>query len=174
MEVTGTIKPRPIDLIGYIDHQRVAFPVSDGPAHPRIRGNLRLAIQVDDASGARKFIRDQDLVGSLNHLKRQTDISGARNSRQKAFSLRVAGSVVGLDVSGMGEPLLKVFLLLGRRPRLIGDLAAFDYALPRWFGANGAEEGGKWRHSRGMRLEVPISRVEGLPNAVQIGGLGSG
>ena len=96
MEISGTVEPGLLDLIRYVDHERVAFPAANRPAHPRIRRSLWLAIHENRARRIRIFIRDQDLFRSLNNPKRERHIRGAGYPRQIALRFRVTHRLVGL------------------------------------------------------------------------------
>ena len=74
---------------------------------------------------------------------------------------------VALDLGIGRQPLLGVLLLLLGRPGLVGNLAALHHRLARRHRPDRAQ-----RHhgpgARGMGLEVPVGRADGLPDAVQI------
>src|SRR5437867_6297077 len=129
MEVSGAVEPGFIVLSGYVNHQRVTVPTSDGPAHPGIGRSLGLAIHIDHARRTGKLVGEQDLLGCLNDLKGKADVGGPWNAWQITLRFGVARRVVDVDRDGMGEPLFKIFLLLRLRPRLIRDLSTLDDAL---------------------------------------------
>src|SRR5881396_2244019 len=156
MEVSGAVEPGFIVLSGYVNHQRVTVPTSDGPAHPGIGRSLGLAIHIDHARRTGKLVGEQDLLGCLNDLKGKADIRGPWNAWQIALGLGVARCVVEVVRGGMGEPLFKILFLLRRRPRLIRDLSTLDDALSCRLRAYRAHKLRKGRRSRSMRLDIPI------------------
>src|SRR3989304_3890610 len=70
---------------------------------------------------------------------------------------------------GVGyQPVVEVLLLLSRRPRLIRNLTVLHHTQPRGDGPESAQgDDGTW--PRGVALDVPVSRPEGLPDSVQVG-----
>ena len=92
----------------------------------------------------------------LHDLKRKRHVGGARHARQIAFHFRI-----------QLQPVRVVFFLLLRGCRQIRNLAAFHHADAGRFRAGRTQ-----RHDltglRRMALQVPVGRVHGLPDAVQI------
>src|SRR6266705_6526865 len=129
MEISGPVEPGLIVLSGYVNDQRVTVPTSDGPAHPGIGRSLGLAIHIDHARRTGKLVGEQDLLGCLNDLKGKADIGGPWNAWQIALRFGVARCVVEIVRGGTGEPMFKIFFLLGRRSRLIRDRSTLDDAL---------------------------------------------
>src|SRR5690349_8484787 len=138
---------------------------------------------MDGSRRSREFIRDEDRVGALKDLKGIRHVGRARNTGHEALDFRIAL-----------EPVLAVFFLLRRRPRMIRDLIAVDDALARghradrperthrrcgnvgWCGAGKSRNARTWRRwnqrqrrSRRMGLDVVVRGVEGLPYAAEIG-----
>src|SRR5262249_61299583 len=96
MEVPCAVEPGLVALIRDFHNKRISFPVADRPPHPRSIGRLWVATNMDDASRGCKLIRDQDLIRSLNDLKREAHVRGARNARKVTLGLGVAGCLIDL------------------------------------------------------------------------------
>jgi hypothetical protein len=73
---------------------------------------------------------------------------------------------LGLDILRCAN--FEIFLLPRARLRQIGDIAAFDDAEPRWHCHQRTEFIGHPLRRR-VGFEIPIRRVDRLPDAVQIG-----
>src|SRR5437870_1060030 len=93
-EVSGAVEPGLVALIGDFHNERVSFPVTNRPAHPRAIGRRRIATYMNDTSRGAKLVRDQDLCRGLNNLKRQSQIRSARNPRQITLGLGIAGCFI--------------------------------------------------------------------------------
>ena len=89
VEVPGAVEPGIFHLTGHVNHQRFAFPVPVGPAHPTIGRGLGRRPHVDDANCARILVGNHDVVLRLDYLKRVWKICGAWHTRQITFDLRV-------------------------------------------------------------------------------------
>src|SRR5579863_1473608 len=81
MEVPRPVEPCLIVKTSDVDNERIALPMADRPAHPRIIGTLQLAIHIDGSSGTRELIGHEDVFGSLKDLKRIRHVCGARHAR---------------------------------------------------------------------------------------------
>src|SRR5262245_41962516 len=169
MEVHCAVEPGLFTLTRDFHNKRISFPVADRPAHPRSIGRLWVATKMDDASRGRKLIRDQDLIWSLNNLKREAHVRGARNARHITFGLGVADRLIDLASNGTNESLFEILLFLCFRPSLIWDLTALNDAEPCGHRTDGAGKCRERRRSRSMGLKVPIGAVMSLPDPAQIG-----
>jgi len=157
VKVPGTVEPSIFVLTGHIDHQRFAFPVPVGPAHPTISWGLGWRPHVDDANGARVLIGNQDGVLRLDNLKRVREIRGAWHTRQITLDLRVQLNPIGL-----------ILLFFRGHRRQIRDPAAFHYAQPGRLCEYRSQRGHRPRCSC-LAFEIPICGVECLPNPAQLG-----
>ena len=155
-EIPRAVEPRLAVEAGHIDDERVAVPAPARLPHPRIDGSRFQLGHADHARGARKFIADQDRRGSLDDLKWKGLVCGARHSRQITLDLRVRG-----------HPLLEVLFLPGQRRRPIRNLVALHHAESGGHCADRAEV--RTSRLRGVGLKIPVCRVLGLPDAVQVG-----
>ena len=157
MEITRAIEPRLIVQTGHVDHQRFALPVTVGPPHPTIAGRLRRRAHINDANRASVFVSHQNVLLRLDDLKRIREIGGTWHARQITLHLRI-----------QLHPIRLILLLLGGRRRQIRDLIALDDAQAGRHGKDCSERG-HGPLGGGMSLQVPIRRVEGLPDSVQVG-----
>src|SRR6185436_21111273 len=96
------------------------------------------------------------VLRALNDLERHALIRRARYTRQVALDLRIEF-----------QPVRVVLLLLLARGWQIRDLAAFDDTESGRHSSSSPELAHR-THARWMRLDVPVRRVHGLPDAVQI------
>ena len=157
MEIPRPVKPGLIVEVRHIDDERITFPMAHRPSHPRICGTLQLAVHTDDTAGAGKFVSHHNIRRRLDDLKRIGHIRGTRNAWQITLHFRI-----------QLHPVLSVFLLFFRCPRLVRNLVALDYTRP----AGNAESRAESSHrswGRRMILNVPVGRVECLPNTIQVG-----
>ncbi len=90
MEIPSAVEPGLIVEAGDVDHQRVALPVSDGLAHPRIRRSGSGIFQKNVAHRARVLIDERQRAGAFENLERVGHVSGARHAGQIALDLRIA------------------------------------------------------------------------------------
>ena len=155
MEITRPVEPAQVVEISGIHNQGLPFPMAVGPSHPTVRGGV-FVIHVNGAKAARILKDHHDVLRILNDLKRVRHIHGARDTRQIAFDFRI-------QVHPIGE----VFFLLLERLGLVRNRTAFNDAKP---GSNGEfrAELPEWAGSRSMAFDVPICRVHGLPDTVQV------
>ena len=143
----------------------------DRLAHPRVDLRRTRVLQVDVAHRAGVLVGDEERRLALEDLEGERHVGGARHARQVALDLRVAG-----------QPLRLVLVLLLAGLGQVGNLAADHDADARRHGADRAEGDhflGRHRHHRpgthrqrrtgGVRFEVPVGGVQGLPDPVQIG-----
>ena len=173
--VAGSIEPVLAVELRHVHDQRVAFPAADRVPHVgQIRRSLHL-IEVNRSARARELERHLDLVRALHDLKGVGHVHRARNAGQIALQLRIAV-----------DPMVCVLLLDLRRLRLVRDRpVAFDDAHRSGHATRCAERKhgrrcharvriwidaflGDRTRSRLMGLEVPMSFVERLPDAVEI------
>ena len=156
VKIARAIEPGLIVQTGDVHHQCVAFPMPGRPAHPAVHRRRSRIVHVDGSHRAVVFIGDQNHLAGLHDLKRKRHVGGARNARQVALHFRI-----------QLQPVRVIFFFLLRRCRQIGNLAAFHHADARRLRAGGAQR----HHLAGLRrvaLQIPVGRVHGLPDAVQI------
>ena len=115
-------------------------------------------LHVHRAIRVRERVNEQNVVVALHDLKRVRQIRRARNARQDSTRLRDRSSANPRDsrracASASGR---------------YGNLAFLHDALPCRHGADGAEPPEILELRRGVALEIPVGRVHGLPNAVQV------
>src|SRR4026209_1730266 len=92
MEISGPVEPGLVIETGHVDDQRLSFPSASRVSHPRIDGTLEIRpIHVEDAAGARELVSDEDVLRSLNDLKRKGHVRGPRYTRHITLDLRVLG-----------------------------------------------------------------------------------
>ena len=159
MVVPCTVEPRLVSEARHVDDERLPFPVAARPTHPRIRRALLLAVHPDDAAGARELVRDEQVrpPGRLHDLEWIGHVGRARDSRQITFDLRVSS-----------HPVCRVFSFFCQRLRPIRNVVAFDDAQSAGHTERRAERD-DGALARLVGLDVPISRVIGFPDSVQIG-----
>src|SRR5579883_1858675 len=69
MEITSAVKPGPVVLVGDVDHQGIAFPVSDGLAHPRVGWSGPGVFQEDVSHRARVLVDERERACALQNLE---------------------------------------------------------------------------------------------------------
>ena len=89
MEISGAIKPCLIVQVGYVDHQGVALPASDGLAHPRVCRSGSGVFQKNVPHGAGVLVNERERAGALQNLERVGHVGGARHPGEIAFDLRI-------------------------------------------------------------------------------------
>src|SRR5438067_784477 len=156
MEIPGPVEPGLIVQTRHVDDETIALPVADRVPHPTVSRAWRRLVHVDRAGGARILIGHQDDVRTLNNLKRIGHIRGARHARQITLDFRVSDQAV----------FKVLFLFRGRRGQ-VGDIIPLHDAWPRRHCAD-RTEGHHLSRSRRMLLEVPVCRVDSLPDTVQV------
>src|SRR5439155_2148256 len=93
------------------------------------------------------FVHDDRRVGELKNLERKGQERNAWYAGQVALALRI-----------LSRPLFKVLLLFRQRRRQVRNSTTLHDTEPAWHS-----------QTRGMVLEVPRGRVEGLPYARHVG-----
>src|SRR5205814_10361025 len=92
-----------------------------------------------------------------------------RRSRAETLQIRIDGvEAVRIVRYFYQHPVLEVVLLLLQRLGLVGDRTTFDDAHAARLRAPGAHDVVVWPGIGIMRLNVPVGRVNRLPNSVQI------
>ena len=153
--VAGPVEPRLTVETRDIDHERVVLPAAIGHAHPTIDCVLDLSAHVDDARGACKLIREQNVLWRLKNLQGLGQVVGPRYAGQVALELRVFLPAIG-----------EVLLLAGSGLRKIGNLASLDDSAARRNGTDRAEFG---RSGHGIvDFDVPVRRCQRLPHAAEV------
>src|SRR4029079_7797069 len=90
VEVAGPIEPGAVVEAGRLDDERLALPVADRLAHPRIDGRWTRILEVDVSHRARVLIREEDGARALQDLERLRHVVRARHAWQVALDLGVA------------------------------------------------------------------------------------
>src|SRR5213593_2242942 len=144
----------------HIDNQRIALPFAVGPAHPGIDGRLRWFPHIDLAASVGILIDDRQPLLTLTDTGKDLEwirqIRSAGHTGQMTFQFRIELQAV-----------LVVFLFLFRGPLLIRNPSAFDDA-QAWRRCADRAELENRRRSAALAFEVPVCRVEGLPDAAQV------
>ena len=94
--VAGAVEPRLVVEAARDDHEGVAVPAAHRLAHPRIDLRRTGVLQVDVANGAGVFVGHEHRRLALEDLEREGQVGGARQPRQVALDLGIAGEPVGL------------------------------------------------------------------------------
>ena len=147
MEIPSSVEPGPIVEMDHIDNEGIPLPAAARVPHPPLDWPLRMRIPVhiNVANGVLILVQDGDFVGLLNDLKRMRHVRDARNSRKVALGFRIERRAI-----------VEVRLLSGQGRGLIRDRSFHDTAP------------GGHTEARTVILEIPGSRVEHLPNALQV------
>ena len=157
VEVTRPVEPRlPVEA-GRVDHQRVVFPVSVRPPHPAVGRRVNMVVDVDGPNRARILMHDHDVLLALDDLHRKRHVHPTRHTREVAFDHRIELNRARA-----------VLVPLRQRLRPIGNLVAFHHAETARYRRQRTELSHHAR-SRRVRLDVPVRRVERLPDPVQVG-----
>ena len=131
----------------HVDDKGVALPAPPRIAHdPRNRAIRMLAIEPNVPRRMDVLVQDGDLVRRLHDLERVRHVVDARRADHEAFRLGIGGL-----------PVAVIHLAPGKCQRKIGNLVAFDDALPR-----------RDTEFSGMVLEIPDSSIHRLPDALEI------
>ena len=157
MVVPRTIEPGRVEKARGVHDQRFPLPMPVRPPHPTIGGSLLVVVHIDGANGARKFVQDHDVLLALDDLEGVRHVRRARHPRQ-----------IALDFGIQRQPVSSVLLLFCQRLGLVRKLAPFNDAHSARHRIAGAQLPDQPRRRR-MGLDVPIGRVERLPDPVQIG-----
>src|SRR5262245_10296441 len=102
-------------------------------------------------------MNDHDVLRSLNDLEWLWHVGRARNTRQVTLDLRVES-----------EAIFEVLLLLCGRFRQVWNRTALDDTETRSNGIGCTQRKDSARRRR-MAFDVPVSFVQCLPNAAQVG-----
>src|SRR5262249_30530265 len=116
-----------------------------------------MIFHINDSVRGREWINHDKIAITLKNLKGEIVVCHAWNAKHVAFCFRVRG-----------RPLGAVFVALCKRLRQIRNRASTDDALTRWNRSDRAELPKVFELFRRMRLEIPISRVYGLPNTIKV------
>src|SRR5690606_35046831 len=111
-------------------------------------------LEMDRPHGVRVLIRDHHVLIRLEDLERMRHVGRPRDAGHEALHLGIE-----LELARLVLPLP----LEG--PRLVRDLVAFDDADPRRHGPARAERIER-AGPRRVRTDVPVRRLERLPDAV--------
>src|SRR5579872_492470 len=170
MKIPGAIEPGRIVHTGDVYHQGIAFPVTDGLAHPGIdRCWTRIFHEyVPDRAGI--LVSNEKLLRVLKNLERLRHVGCARDAGELALDLGVAL-----------QPMFLVLFLLRQRLGLVRNLATLDHAKAGRNRTNRSQRQHRCRRNRaigslteghrgpgGMAFEVVVGLVHDLPNSVQI------
>jgi hypothetical protein len=79
MEISGAAKPSLIVQVGYVDHEGVTLPASDGLAHPRVGRSGPRLFQKDISHGAGVLVDERERARASQNLKRVRQVGGARH-----------------------------------------------------------------------------------------------
>src|SRR5262245_61454123 len=102
-----------------VHDQSIPIPAATRVSHPPFDRTSGVRAADEDVSDSMNIlVQDDDLIRGLHYLKRIRHVGDARNARQETSRFRVRRSVV-----------LKVFLLLLSRPRLVRDFITFNDSL---------------------------------------------
>src|SRR5262249_50837163 len=142
------------------DDENVAFPCSVGLAHPRIDRQLRVILHVNDSVRSRERVDHQKIFATLENLERKIMVGSAWNSQHVALRFRVGR-----------RPLGAVFVALCERFGQVRDRTSTHDALPCRYRGDGTELPKVFKRVRRVTLQIPISRVQRLPDTVQVGAI---
>jgi hypothetical protein len=190
VEIRRLIEPDLRVVIGDIHDQRLSLPVPPRVSHPQphIYAKVQNPGRGDHTIGAGTLEENEHVTVGLQEFDLRGHIQRARYSRRFAGTSRDRARVTRLTLSGAlasmantvsvntlispllrlgikGEPDPVVLFLLRCGPRPIRELIAFDNSLPSRHRESRRQS---WISLLGMVLNVPGSRVERLPNPLQI------
>jgi len=139
-----------------IDDQRLAVPFAVRPSHPRVGRRPRRTVDVDRTDGTGELRHHQDGVGRLHDLHGIRHVHHARHAGQITLHFGVLAQRVG-----------GVLPFHRKGVRLVRNRAVHDHTCA-WRNRVGCAELQDRTRSRFMRLEIPVGRVERLPEPVEI------
>ena len=157
VKVSRAIEPGLVVEARRVHDECFAFPTTVRPAHPAIGRRVDVIGHIDRPDRARIFVQEHDVLGALDDLKRERHVGGPRHAGQIAFDLRIERQLVRE---------IRAALLQSFGP--IRNLTTFDHAETARHGTTRTELGAEPRR-RGVRFDVPVGCVDGLPDAVEIG-----
>src|SRR5260370_24122820 len=105
MKIPRAVEPGLVVETGHVDYQGVSLPVADGLTHPGVDGRRPRILEQDIAFCAGVLAGDQDLALGLKDSEGLRNVRCARDSRQVALDLRIAGQPVLLVLLPLDEGL---------------------------------------------------------------------
>src|SRR5712691_11727056 len=90
MIIPGPIEPGLVVHSGYVDHQRVAFPVADRLPHPGVDGSSARVFHIDIAHRPGVLVSNEDCARVLHDLEWVGHVGGARDAGKIALDFRIS------------------------------------------------------------------------------------
>ena len=153
--VAGAVEPAVGHLTSYVDDQGVAIPGAVVVTHPAVNLCFQVGtIHINNTVGTGKLVGNQSGVRRLEDLEWVGLVGCARYTRQEALGGRITC-----------QPVTLVIVLDLTHTWFVRQHAALYYTQPgRHSQMSTRSQRNQRTMSRLMRLQIPVSRIHGLPD----------